>query len=163
MQLLFLLTMNDLRLISVLYVDDEAPNLSAFKANFRRNFNVYLADSASQALETVKSNPIDVVITDHMMPGRSGVDLLEQLKKDHPYICRILITGCSDINIVIEAINRGEVFRFLTKPWVKDVLSNTIETGYYSMQEKKQEHQLNSKLIETNQQLEFMLRQKLIS
>ena len=115
--------MNDSRLISVLYVDDEAPNLSAFKANFRRNFNVYLADSAAQALETVKSNPIDVVITDHMMPGRSGVDLLEQLKKDHPYICRILITGCSDINIVIEAINRGEVFRFLTKPWVKDVLT----------------------------------------
>ena len=75
----------------------------------------------------------------------------------------ILITGCSDINIVIEAINRGEVYRFLTKPWVKDILSNTIETGYYTMQEKKHEQQLNSKLLETNQQLEFMLRQKLIS
>ncbi len=155
--------MNDSKIISVLYVDDESPNLSAFKANFRRNFNVYLADSAAQALEMIKENQIDVVITDHMMPGRSGVELLEQLKKDHPYICRILITGCSDINIVIEAINRGEVFRFLTKPWVKDVLSNTIETGYYAMQEKKQEQQLNSKLLETNQQLEFMLRQKLIS
>ncbi|MFY0644457.1 MAG: response regulator [Bacteroidia bacterium] len=155
--------MNESKLISVLYVDDEAPNLSAFKANFRRNFNVHLADSAAKAVELVKNNDIDVVITDHMMPGRSGVDLLEQLKNEMPYVCRILITGCSDINIVIEAINRGEVFRFLTKPWVKDVLTNTIETGYYAMQEKKQEHQLNSKLLETNQQLEFMLRQKLIS
>ena len=155
--------MNDSKLISVLYVDDEAPNLSAFRANFRRNFNVHLAESAAEAVELVKENEIDVVITDHMMPGRSGVDLLEQLKKDHPFICRILITGCSDINIVIEAINRGEVYRFLTKPWVKDVLSSTIETGYYAMQEKKQEQQLNSKLLETNQQLEFMLRQKLIS
>ena len=155
--------MNDSKLISVLYVDDEAPNLSAFKANFRRNFNVFLAESAKEALEMVAENKIDVVITDHMMPGRSGVDLLEQLKTEHPFICRILITGCSDINIVIEAINRGEVFRFLTKPWVKDVLSNTIETGFYAMQEKQQEQQLNSKLLETNQQLEFMLRQKLIS
>ena len=155
--------MNETKLISVLYVDDEAPNLSAFKANFRRNFNVHLADSAAKALEIVNNSEIDVVITDHMMPGRSGVDLLEQLKNEKPFICRILITGCSDINIVIEAINRGEVFRFLTKPWVKDVLTNTIETGYYAMQEKKQEQQLNSKLLETNQQLEFMLRQKLIS
>lgn len=155
--------MNDSKLISVLYVDDEAPNLSAFKANFRRNFNVFLAESAKEALEMVAENKIDVVITDHMMPGRSGVDLLEQLKTEYPFICRILITGCSDINIVIEAINRGEVFRFLTKPWVKDVLSNTIETGFYAMQEKQQEQQLNSKLLETNQQLEFMLRQKLIS
>jgi FixJ family two-component response regulator len=126
-------------------------------------FNVYLAESAEEALEIIKNEEIGVVITDHMMPGTSGVELLEQLKQDHPFICRILITGCSDINIVIEAINRGEVFRFLTKPWVKDVLSNTIETGYYAMQEKKHEHQLNSKLLETNQQLEFMLRQKLIS
>ena len=155
--------MSDSKLISVLYVDDEAPNLSAFRANFRRNFNVHLADSAVKALEIINSEDIDVVITDHMMPGRSGVDLLEQLKTEHPYACRILITGCSDINIVIEAINRGEVFRFLTKPWVKGVLTNTIETGYYAMQEKKQEQQLNSKLLETNQQLEFMLRQKLIS
>ncbi|MBR9860540.1 response regulator [bacterium] len=149
--------------ISVLYVDDETPNLSAFKANFRKQFNVHLAESVNQALEIMSENEVDVVITDHMMPGRSGVDLLEQLKETDPYICRILITGCSDINIVIEAINRGEVFRFLTKPWVKDVLASTIQSGYENMQEKKKEQRLNDKLLETNQQLEFMLRQKLIS
>lgn len=155
--------MEETKFISVLYVDDEAPNLSAFKANFRKLFNVYLAESAQEAMEMVRNLPIDVVITDHMMPGVSGVELLEQLKVERPDLCRILITGCSDINIVIDAINRGEVYRFLTKPWVKDILANTIETGYYSYEEKKLEMKMSDKLIETNQQLEFMLRQKLIS
>ena len=155
--------MEENKMITVLYVDDEAPNLSAFKANFRKQFNVLLAQSVSEAYQIIANEKVDVVVTDHMMPEKSGVDLLEQLKKVHPHICRILITGCSDINIVIEAINRGEVYRFLTKPWVKDVLTNTIETGYYSSQEKREEASLNDRLIETNQQLEFMLRQKLIS
>lgn len=151
------------KIISVLYVDDEAQNLTAFRANFRKIFNVHLAEGADQALEIIKEHEIDVVITDHMMPGISGVDLLEILKDEHPHIGRILITGCNDINIVIEAINRCEVFRFLTKPWVKDDLTQTIEASFYSNQEKKQDNIMKSKLVETNQQLEFMLRQKLIS
>jgi len=106
---------------------------------------------------------VDVVITDHMMPDISGVDLLEKLKSSHPYFCRILITGCSDISIVIEAINRCEVFRFLTKPWVKDDLIETILTSHEQSQEKQKENLKATKLTETNQQLEFMLRQKLIS
>ncbi len=98
-----------------------------------------------------------------MMPDISGVDLLEKLKSSHPYIGRILITGCSDISIVIEAINRCEVFRFLTKPWVKDDLIETILTSHEQSQEKQKENLKAIKLTETNQQLEFMLRQKLIS
>jgi response regulator RpfG family c-di-GMP phosphodiesterase len=151
------------KIISVLYVDDEAQNLTAFKANFRKNFNVYLAESATEALEIINTTQIDVVITDHMMPEVSGVDLLEILKKEFPFIGRILITGCNDINIVIEAINRCEVFRFLTKPWIKDDLTQTIEASFYSNQEKHQDSKIKDKLVQTNQQLEFMLRQKLIS
>ena len=158
-----LITMEFNKIISVLYVDDEAQNLTAFRANFRKMFNVHLADGGEKALEIIKDNEIDIVITDHMMPGISGVDLLEILKEKHPHIGRILITGCNDINIVIEAINRGEVFRFLTKPWVKDDLTQTIEASYYSNQEKKEDSMMKSKLVETNQQLEFMLRQKMIS
>ncbi len=150
-------------IISVLYVDDEAQNLTAFKANFRKLFNIYLASSAAEALDIIETNKIDVVITDHMMPDVSGVDLLEKLKDEKPYIGRILITGCNDINIVIEAINRCEVYRFLSKPWVKDDLTQTIKASFYSNQEKIQDSQIKNKLVETNQQLEFMLRQKLIS
>ena len=149
--------------ISVLYVDDESQNLVSFKANFKRIFNVSLAESATEALEIIHSQQIDVVITDHMMPSISGADLLERLKIEQPQIGRILITGCNDINIVIEAINRCEVFRFLTKPWVKDDLIQTIEAAYKSASEKYQEKLMAGKLQETNQQLEFMLRQKLIS
>jgi FixJ family two-component response regulator len=98
-----------------------------------------------------------------MMPSISGVDLLERLKIEHPHIGRILITGVNDINIVIEAINRGEVYRFLSKPWVKDDLSQTIESAYTNAHEKHLEKQKAEKLLETNQQLEFMFRQKLIS
>ena len=122
-----------------------------------------LAESATEALEIINSQQIDVVITDHMMPSISGADLLERLKIEQPQIGRILITGCNDINIVIEAINRCEVFRFLTKPWVKDDLIQTIEAAYKSASEKYQEKLMAGKLQETNQQLEFMLRQKLIS
>jgi len=149
--------------ISVLYVDDEAQNLAAFKANFRKIFNVTVANDASEALAIINSTHIDVVITDHMMPDISGVDLLEMLKESHPYIGRILITGCSDISIVIEAINRCEVFRFLTKPWVKDDLTETITSSYEANVERQKESVKKTKLEETNQQLEFMLRQKLIS
>jgi response regulator RpfG family c-di-GMP phosphodiesterase len=156
-------TMDNSKLISVLYVDDEKQNLIAFRANFRKIFNVFLAESASEALTIIEHNPIDVVITDHMMPKVSGADLLEKLKDEHPYIGRILITGVSDINIITEAINKCEVFRFLTKPWVKDDLVQTIEASYYSNQDQMQQDMMKEKLLETNQQLEFMLRQKLIS
>lgn len=149
--------------ISVLYVDDEAQNLSAFKANFRKIFNVILANNATEALQIIDSQHVDVVITDHMMPDISGVDLLEMLKSSNPYVGRILITGCSDISIVIEAINRCDVFRFLTKPWVKDDLTETILSSHDQNQEKEKENLVSTKLVETNQQLEFMLRQKLIS
>ena len=149
--------------ISVLYVDDEPQNLVSFKANFKRIFNVSLAESATDALEIINSQQIDVVITDHMMPVVSGVDLLERLKVEHPHIGRILITGVNDINIVIEAINRCEVYRFLTKPWVKDDLTQTIEAAYTNAHEKQLKQEKAEKLLETNQQLEFMLRQKLIS
>jgi response regulator RpfG family c-di-GMP phosphodiesterase len=151
------------KIINVLYVDDEPINLTAFKANFRKDFNVLVAESAAEAVQTIVSSNVDVVITDHMMPNVSGVELLEQIKDSHPFIGRILITGCNDINIVIEAINRCEVFRFLTKPWVKTDLKQTIEAAYYSNIEKIQQTKMTEKLAETNQQLEFMLRQKLIS
>lgn len=149
--------------ICVLYVDDEPQNLTAFKANFRKIFTVITANNATEALSIINSDQVDVVITDHMMPDISGVDLLEKLKESHPYIGRILITGCNDINIVIEAINRCEVFRFLTKPWVKDDLTETIQASYQENLEKQNESLVATKLVETNQQLEFMLRQKLIS
>lgn len=151
------------KFITVLYVDDEEMNLTSFSANFRKEFNVLTANSAHQALETIDSQRVDVVITDHMMPDISGVELLEKLKDSHPTIGRILITGCNDINIVIEAINRCEVYRFLTKPWVKKDLSQTIEAAYYSNQEKLQQEKKAEELERTNEQLEFMLRQKLIS
>ena len=98
-----------------------------------------------------------------MMPDITGADLLEMLKESHPHIGRILITGSSDINIVIEAIDRCEVFRFLTKPWVKDDLVETIESCCQENEDKQKENLVSAKLVETNQQLEFMLRQKLIS
>ena len=155
--------MNLYQNISVLYVDDEPQNLNAFRANFRKIFDVHLANDATEALEVIKSNEIHVVVTDHMMPDISGVDLLEILKDSQPLIGRILITGCTEIAIVIEAINRSEVFRFLTKPWIKDDLTETIKASYEINATKREESKKQDTLEETNQQLEFMLRQKLIS
>lgn len=149
--------------INVLYVDDEVQNLSSFKANFRRDFNIFTADSALEAKKIVENNEIHVIVTDHMMPNISGVQLLEDLIISHPNIYRILITGCSDISIVIDAINKGQVYRFLTKPWNHEEMVSTISGAFALYKEEKDQLEINEKLMETNQQLEFMLRQKLIS
>ena len=149
--------------ICVLYVDDEIDNLNAFKANFRRDLTVFTANSADEGLQVLENNKIHVVLSDHMMPNTSGVEFLEQLVIEYPDIYRILLTGCSDINVVIDAINRGKVYRFLSKPWEKEELMGTIVGAYELFKKKEESSSFNQRLIETNQQLEFMLRQKLTS
>jgi len=97
------------QLINVLYVDDEQNNLLSFKAAFRREFNVHTAISGHEALEIVKNEDIDIIITDQRMPNMTGVEFLQNVIPIAPNPIRILLTGYSDINAVVDAINKGEV------------------------------------------------------
>ena len=155
--------MSDDSNINVLYVDDEENNLLAFKASFRRDFNVYTAISADEGSKILGENEIHVLITDQRMPGTLGTELLAQAVKDYPDQIRILLTGFSDIEAIKDAINRGQIYHYLQKPWNDEELRQTIKNAYQVYHLKKKQKELSEQLLQTNEQLEFMLRQKLLS
>jgi two-component system NtrC family sensor kinase len=113
----------------VLYVDDELINLRVFEANFRTRFTVVTAQSGSEALEILaeRSAQIAVLISDQRMPGMSGVELLERARDAYPDIRRMLVTAYSDMQAVMDAVNRGQVVRYFVKPWVKDDLAAALD------------------------------------
>ena len=103
--------------ISVLYVDDEIHNLNSFKATFRKEFNVFTAGSAVEALEIMKKNPVHIVITDQRMPGMTGVDFLVEVLRRYPDVMRVLLTGFAELTAVVEALSKGHVHYRMEKPW----------------------------------------------
>lgn len=155
--------MNENLEVNVLYVDDEENNLMAFKASFRRYFNVFTAISADDAKHVLVANEIHVLITDQRMPGTLGTELLAQAVLDYPDQIRIMLTGFSDIEAIKDAVNRGQIYHYLQKPWNDEELKKTISDAYQVYNLKKKQMELTTQLLQTNEQLEFMLRQKLIS
>ena len=103
--------------IKILYLDDEEHNLIAFKALFRREFDVYTTTSPQEAVAYLNSNEVPVILSDQKMPELSGVEFFELTLTDFPNAVRILVTGYADIEAVIDAINRGQVYRYVAKPW----------------------------------------------
>ena len=149
--------------IRVLYVDDEVHNLQAFKATYRRIFDVHIAESGKEALEIFNNTELDIIITDQRMPEMTGIEFLVEVQKINPEPMRILLTGYSDINAVIDAINKGQVYRYLNKPWQEDDLRSTIENAHEVFRLRRENKDLIEKLARANEQLEFMLRQRLLS
>lgn len=142
--------------ITVLYVDDEQDNLFSFKATFRLKYNVLTAVSAEEAFRTLESDLVHIIISDQRMPQMTGVEFLEKVQSLYPDAVRLLLTGYADMNVVIDAVNKGKIFHYLTKPWNEEELNKTLDKAYEFWKEKQT-------LKTTNEQLEFMLRQKLLS
>lgn len=149
--------------ITVLYVDDEENNLVSFKATFRFKYKIFTAISGSEAIDIVKKNQIDVIVTDQRMPEMTGVELLEEIINIDPEPMRILLTGYTDMGAVIDAVNKGKIFHYLNKPWSEEELGETINRAYDIYSERKNLLETYSKLELSNEQLEFLLRQKLLS
>jgi response regulator RpfG family c-di-GMP phosphodiesterase len=116
--------------INVLYVDDEVFNLNAFKASFRRLFNVHVAQSAVEGRKILETEDINIILTDQRMPVTTGIDFLKSIIPDFPEPVRILLTGYADSNAVAEAIQNGEVYQCIQKPWVQDELQHDIEKAF---------------------------------
>jgi response regulator RpfG family c-di-GMP phosphodiesterase len=149
--------------INILYVDDEMNNLVSFKATFRIKYNVFTAISGEDAIKLLDENDIQIIITDQRMPGMTGVEFLESILDKHPEPMRILLTGYADLNAVIDAVNKGKIFHYLSKPWNEEELDMTIQRAYDIYSRKQAEHEITEKLAVSNDQLEFLLRQKLLS
>ena len=147
----------------MLYIDDEAHNLVSFKASFRRIYNVYTADSADEGGLILTNNDIHVILSDQRMPKMTGIEFFESIKDTFPDPIRILITGYTDINAVIDAINRGQVYKYLTKPWNEEDVRIYIDKAYEVYKLRKDNVQLTNSLIDVNIKLEFLARQSLLS
>ncbi len=151
--------MNSDASVNVLYVDDEIHNLNSFKAGFRRIFNVFTAESAVEGRKILETEDIHVIVTDQRMPVTTGIEFLESIIPDFPEPIRILLTGYADINAVIDAINRGQVYKYIQKPWREDDLQINIEKAFEIYTLRKENRELTEKLLIANKQLEYLLRQ----
>ena len=111
----------------------------------------------------IDETDIQVILTDQRMPEVTGVEFLESIIEFYPDPIRILVTGYSDINTVINAVNKGQIYKYISKPWNNDDLKQTIDRAYEVYRLRKENVELTNSLIQVNKQLEFMVRQKLIS
>jgi DNA-binding NtrC family response regulator len=107
---------------SVLIVDDETEILFSLSSLLRREFEVHTAPGGYEALRMLVSHPVQAVLADQRMPGMTGIDLLARIRTEHPDVIRLVFTGYADIRAVIDAINKGQVYQYVTKPWDPDEL-----------------------------------------
>ena len=110
----------------ILAVDDEVFALEMFEDSFRREYKVLLAHNGEEALQLIKDNDIQLIFSDQRMPGISGIELLERVKDEKPDVVRILTTGVTDLQTAIDSINRGNIHRYIPKPWNEDELRKVI-------------------------------------
>jgi response regulator RpfG family c-di-GMP phosphodiesterase len=143
-------------------VDDEANILKAVCRLFKGEpFEVHTADSGPAALEFLESGSVQVIVSDQRMPGMTGVDLLSRIREQWPDIVRIMITGNTEMKVAVEAINRGEIYRMLTKPWTDEEMRATVKEALHLYSLKSEIKRLNlltreqnSKLHDLNKNLE---------
>lgn len=110
----------------ILFVDDEPRILTTMRILFRRSYDVLVATSGAEALELMRSNAVDVIVSDQRMPEMTGIELLRQARELRPNAMRVLLTGYSELNAIIGSINEGEIFRFVNKPWSNEDLQDTV-------------------------------------
>ncbi|STY28860.1 guanylate cyclase [Legionella wadsworthii] len=144
---------------NILYVDDEENNLTAFVATFRRQYNVFTATSGREGMDIMRRNKIQIVITDQRMPEMTGVQFLESIIPEYPNTIRMILTGFTDVEAIIKAINTGRVFRYITKPWDPVDLKISIDMGLkmLSLEEERLTliERLNHEVLYQNRILEL--------
>jgi putative nucleotidyltransferase with HDIG domain len=153
---------------TVLFVDDEINILKAVQRLLRHEpLELLCASRAQEALDLLSRHPAQVVITDQRMPEMSGVDLLSAVRERHPDVVRMMLTGYTEMTIAVDAINRGEIFRLITKPWNDEELKATLRQAcdhYDLKQEIKRLNQVtreqNFKLQDMNRNLEQKVRER---
>jgi len=136
----------DLTKYPILIVDDEQDNLDAFRFNFKRSFQILSATSGPEALDILAHNDVAVIVTDQRMPKMTGLELLREAEQIRPDAVGIILTAFTDVDVLIEAINLGHIYRYITKPWeakeVRGILGQAIERFHLRRENKKLQAQL---------------------
>jgi response regulator RpfG family c-di-GMP phosphodiesterase len=139
---------------SILVVDDESIVLNALKESLERDgHHVTATTSPLKALELIRKQDFAVIISDHRMPEMMGLDFLIESRKSRPKASRILITAVLSLPTIVEAINKGEIFRFVAKPWLREELSATVRNALHRYQLVSENERLNAQAQELNDRL----------
>ena len=139
------------QLPGLLLVDDEPNILASLKRLFRRDdYTVYIANSGAEGLEVLKNENIGVIVSDQRMPGMTGSEFLGLAKEIKPDTIRIILSGYTELSSITEAINRGAIYKFLTKPWDDDLLRTQVREAFRHYQLHDENIRLTGKLTETN-------------
>jgi diguanylate cyclase (GGDEF)-like protein len=145
---------------SLLVVDDEPYILLTLAALLSNEFEVLTADSAEAAQRLFAQREIDLVLTDQKMPRMTGVQLLEWVRQNYPKTIRLLMTGFAELEEAVDAINRGQVFRYIFKPWRTEELLDTLRNASRSFLLERSHEQLLQELRQLNQELEARVAQR---
>jgi diguanylate cyclase (GGDEF)-like protein len=146
---------------SLLVVDDEPYIRSTLSALAAKEFEVLSAASAEEAQRIVAEREVDIILTDQMMPsGMSGVQLLEWVRQHSPHTMRLMMTGLARLEDAVDAINCGQVHRYLFKPWRTSELMQILKTAAKTFALQRSHEQLLDELRELNQQLEARVQQR---
>ncbi len=151
---------HDSQVCNLLIIDDEPDILKALRRQFRQDYAIYIATSAAEGYEIMTQTPIQVIISDQRMPGMSGVEFFDRTKIEFPDAIRLLLTGHADIQSVIAAINDGNVFRYIAKPWDPDEIATIVREAFTKYRMIVENRQLLGQLQEANQFLETRVKER---
>lgn len=140
---------------TLLLVDDEENIASALTRLLRRDgYKILRANGGEAGMELLRQNEVGVIISDQRMPGMTGVEFLSEVKKHHPDTARIVLSGYTDLNSVTDAINRGAVYKFLTKPWDDDLLRKNVTEAFEYFELRSENKRLTDEVQKVNEQLQ---------
>jgi DNA-binding NtrC family response regulator len=128
----------------ILIVDDEPANLRTLARLFREDYEVLTAPSGDEALALLGHHDVALLITDQRMPGMTGIELLKKTVPLRPRMVRIILTGYTDVDALVEAINCGQVYRYVAKPWNNDELRLTVKRALEHFESNKRSSELDS-------------------
>jgi len=143
----------------LLIVDDELPNLRLLERLFSRDFLCLTASSGADAIQLLKQHDVAIMISDQRMPMMTGIELLKQTARLRPHMVRILLTGYTDVEALVEAINCGLVYMYVSKPWNNDELKLKVGRAREHYENNKKRHSLtlaNERLLQRLKDIEIM-------
>jgi len=138
---------------TILYIDDEPHNLRTFKATFKWEYKILTVQSAFDGFDILENNSIDLIISDQRMAGLSGTEFFKKVIKRYPDPMRIILTGYSELDTILRAVNECGIYRYMTKPWKEAEMKKTIEDTLEVYQLRKDKEMLIQELATANKQL----------
>jgi len=142
---------------TILYVDDEIANLTAFRYAFEDLFDIVTASSGQQALELLAERPVSVLLADQRMPGMTGAELCAVVRERYPSVVRIIVTAYSDLGGAVAAIEKGQVSRYIVKPWREEAMQEVLRSAVEAYQLGVLTRELQARLLRSEQQSSYLL------